>query len=112
MSSKIIMSIMYPKKNINRSYLGSPIGTDFGKVIKNNFDYYFTGFFNYIQGFFDIMLAELHAIFESSKCLTIAKDTRIEDLVCYFTMQEFLILEIQQFLNSNYFTNIFKISFY
>ncbi|MCH99223.1 RNA-directed DNA polymerase (Reverse transcriptase), partial [Trifolium medium] len=56
------------------SCIGSPVRSGFGSIIRNTFGHYLAGFPGFIQGFSDILLAELYAIY---KGLLLAKNMSV-----------------------------------
>jgi len=66
--------------NTDGSFLGLPVRVGYGGIIINNAGFYLSGFSGYIQGSSDILHTELYTIYEG---LLLAKNMRIEELVCY-----------------------------
>ncbi|GAU33795.1 hypothetical protein TSUD_221330 [Trifolium subterraneum] len=66
--------------NVDGSCLGSPARAGYGGIIRNDSGFYLSGFSSFIRESFDILLAELYAIYQG---LTLAKDLDIDELVCY-----------------------------
>jgi len=66
--------------NVDGSCLGSPVKAGYGKVLRNDADFYLSGFSGYIDGSSDIIFVELYAIYRG---LLLAKDLNFIDLVCY-----------------------------
>ncbi|GAU16657.1 hypothetical protein TSUD_326070 [Trifolium subterraneum] len=66
--------------NVDGSCLGSPARAGYGELIRNNSGFYLSGFSGFIKESYDIMIAELYAIYQG---LTLAKDLAVEELVCY-----------------------------
>ncbi|PNY14861.1 ribonuclease H [Trifolium pratense] len=50
--------------NIDGSCLGSPVRAGYEGIIRNNSGFYLSGFSGFIRESFDILLAELYAIFQ------------------------------------------------
>ncbi|PNY16801.1 ribonuclease H [Trifolium pratense] len=66
--------------NVDGSCLGSPVRSGFGGITRNTFGHYLAGFSGFIPGSFDTLLTEMYAIY---KGFLLAKDTSIDELVCY-----------------------------
>jgi hypothetical protein len=66
--------------NVDVSCLGSPVRFGFSGFTRNTFGQYLIGFSGFIQDSYDILLAELCAIY---KGFLLAKDMNIDELVCY-----------------------------
>jgi hypothetical protein len=64
--------------NVDGSCLSSPIQSEFSRIIRNTSDYYLSEFSGFIQWSYDILFAELYAIY---KDLLLAKE--IDKLACY-----------------------------
>jgi hypothetical protein len=65
--------------NVDGSCLGSPVRASFGGIIKNDLGYYLSVFSSFIQGFSDILLAELFVIYQG---LILVKNMAIDEFVC------------------------------
>ena len=66
--------------NVGGGCLGSPVRAGYGGVLRNDADFYLSGFSGYIHGSSDIMFVELYAIY---KGFLLAKDLNFIDLICY-----------------------------
>jgi ribonuclease HI len=66
--------------NVDGSCHGSPIRSGFEEILRNNVGFFLSAFSGFIPGSYDIILAELSAIYHG---LIIAKDLGFVELVCY-----------------------------
>lgn len=66
--------------NVDSSCLGSPIRVGFGDILRNNADFYLSGFSGYIHNSSDILQAELLVIYQG---LLLARTMEIDEVVCY-----------------------------
>lgn len=66
--------------NVDGSCLGNPQRTEFGGLLRNSARLFISGFSRNIANAPDILLAELHAIFQG---LRFVSDMGISDFVCY-----------------------------
>jgi hypothetical protein len=65
---------------VDDSCFDSFIRSGFGGIIRNTFGHYLVGFWGFIQGLSDMLLAELYDIY---KGLLLAKDMNIDELIYY-----------------------------
>jgi hypothetical protein len=64
--------------NVDGSCLSSPIRFGFGGIIRNTFGHYLAGFSGFIQGGYMAF-----CFMNSYKGLLVAKDIKIDEIVCY-----------------------------
>ncbi|XP_024640517.1 uncharacterized protein [Medicago truncatula] len=71
---------MTAEENVGGSCLGNPQRSEFGGLLRKNAGLFVYGLSGNIANAFDILLAELHAIFQG---LRMVSDMGISDFVCY-----------------------------
>ncbi|MCI19219.1 replication protein A1-like protein, partial [Trifolium medium] len=67
------------------NYFSPASNEGFDGIIRYTFNHYLGGFSGFIQGSSDILLAKLYAIY---KCLLLAKDMSINELVYYYNSSQ------------------------